>query len=88
MKLKGIFAAVFTILVWGITFVNTRALLREFSALEALVLRFFTGYAVLWMIWLFRREPAGRLVTGVRDELMFFLMGLSGVVISGWKRIR
>ena len=87
MKPKGIFAAVFTILVGGITFVNTCARLRDFSALEIQVLRFFTGYAVLWMIWSSRREPAGRLVTGASDGLVFFLTGLSGVIISGWKRI-
>ena len=32
--------AAVVILVWGITFVNTRALLGDFSALEILVVRF------------------------------------------------
>ena len=37
----------FVVLVWGITFVNTRALLADFSAFEILVLRFLFAYVVL-----------------------------------------
>ena len=36
------------ILVWGMTFANTRALLGDFSALEILVGRFGLAWAALW----------------------------------------
>ena len=35
------------ILVWGMTFASTRALLADFSALEILLLRFSLAYAAL-----------------------------------------
>ena len=37
------------IFVWGITFVDTRALLADFSALEILVVRF--GLTLSWSGW-------------------------------------
>ena len=37
-------AAVFAIIVWGVTFAATRSLLEEFSALEILVLRFVLAW--------------------------------------------
>ena len=47
MKLKGIVAMAFVVLVWGITFVNTRALLFDFSALEIQVIRFAMAWVAL-----------------------------------------
>ena len=41
--------AAFVILVWGMTFANTRALLGDFSSLEILVGRF----ALAWAAWCF-----------------------------------
>ena len=38
--------AALVILVWGMTFANTRALLTDFSALEILVVRFVGDGAV------------------------------------------
>ena len=40
--------ATFVILIWGITFVNTRALLEDFSALEILIGRFGLAWVALW----------------------------------------
>ena len=40
--------ALFVIFVWGVTFVNTRALLADFSALEILVVRFALAWGALW----------------------------------------
>ena len=77
MKLKGIVAMVFVILVWGITFVNTRALLFDFSALEIQVIRFAMAWIAL--------RVASCFVGGGRhcwkDEWLFALMGLCGVFI-------
>ena len=47
---KGWIAAIFTIIVWGVTFASTRALLENFSSLEILVLRFSLAWAALWML--------------------------------------
>ena len=77
MKLKGIVAMVFVILVWGIKFVNTRALLFDFSALEIQVIRFA-------MAWIALRVASCFVNTGRscwNDEWLFALMGLCGVFI-------
>lgn len=70
--------AAFVILVWGVTFVNTKALLVEFSALEIQVLRFALGYAALCAY-----GCAGSSARRIpwRDEALFALMGLFGVAI-------
>ena len=41
-------AAVVVIVIWGMTFANTRVLLEDFSALEILVVRFGLAWAALW----------------------------------------
>lgn len=76
--IRGLLAAIFVILVWGITFVNTKALLNDFSALEIHVLRIALGYLALLVFGRFTRF-AKRLP--FRDELLLFLMGLFGVAL-------
>ena len=73
--LRGLALVAFTILVWGVTFVNTRALLSDFSALEIQVLRFSLGYAALWCACP-RRVPVSK-----GDERIFVAMGLAGVAV-------
>jgi drug/metabolite transporter (DMT)-like permease len=46
--LSGWGAAAVAILVWGVTFANTRMLLEDFSALEINILRFGLAWLVLW----------------------------------------
>lgn len=41
-------AVAFAIVVWGVTFASTRALLADFSSLEILVLRFSLAWMALW----------------------------------------
>ena len=75
--LSGLLIAIPTILVWGVTFVNTRALLLAgFSSLEILVVRFVMAYAALWAM-------CPRRLRGVpaRDEAVFALAGLSGATL-------
>ena len=74
--------AAFVILVWGMTFANTRALLGDFSALEILVGRFALAWAALWGWKLWRRcgdrnvaAPAGRR----GNEWLFAAMGFCGI---------
>ena len=66
--------AAVVILVWGMTFANTRALLADFSALEILVVRFALAWAALWLV------GTRRLVKKCRgDEWLFAAMGFCGV---------
>ena len=86
MKLKGIVAMAVVILVWGITFVNTRALLFDFSALEIQVLRFAMAWIALRVA---EAVTQGRVTLPrsaverrpYRDEWLFALMGLCGIFV-------
>ncbi len=49
-RVAGHMAAIFTMLIWGTTFISTRVLLESLSPLEILVLRFVAGYIFLWLI--------------------------------------
>ena len=72
--------AAFVILVWGVTFVNTRALLEEFSALEILVGRFALAWVALWG-WgrVAARPESAPYRRGWRDEWLFVAMGFCGI---------
>lgn len=74
MKIRGLIAGIATIVIWGVTFVNTKALLGDFNSFEILFVRFAAAYAALWVIW-----PRRFAVDGWREELHFVGMGLSGV---------
>ncbi|MBO7141804.1 MAG: EamA family transporter, partial [Bacteroidales bacterium] len=49
-KTIGYLLGAFSIIVWGVTFVSTKALLTDFSALEILLFRFVAAYVALWII--------------------------------------
>lgn len=74
-KAFGVFLAAISIFFWGITFVSTKYLLREFSALEILFYRFLAAYFGLWLI-----HPKFEKIA-LRDNILFALAGLSGVVL-------
>ncbi len=77
-KLTGIFGyglAAITIFFWGITFICTKALLKDFSSLEILFFRFLAAYLGLWLI-----RPKFEKIER-RDIILFALAGLSGVVL-------
>ena len=67
-------AGVLVILIWGITFVNTRALLGDFSALEILLGRFALAWAALWLV-----GPRQFVKKCRGDEWLFAAMGFCGV---------
>lgn len=83
MQLASWSRALFVVFVWGITFVNTRALLNDFSALEIQVLRFALAWCVLYAAYCFSprkgKEHSPRMTP--RDEGLFALMGLTGAFI-------
>ena len=71
----GYALATISIFFWGITFICTKALLTDFSALEILFFRFVAAYFGLWII-----RPK-RMKIEPRDNILFMLAGLSGVVL-------
>ena len=71
----GYALATITIFFWGITFICTKALLNDFSALEILFFRFLAAYIGLWII-----RPKRQKIQ-LRDNILFILAGLSGVVL-------
>jgi len=81
MSIGGIAAAAFALLVWGVTFASTRALLFDFSALEIMVVRFVMAWAVLRGMDVVGRRPHRGRPTIWRDEAVFAGMGLTGVFV-------
>jgi len=73
--LSGYILAASCIFVWGITFVCTKSLLQDFSALEILFYRFTIAYLGLWAI-----HPKWEKIAR-KDNLFYALAGLSGVVL-------
>ena len=74
-KAFGYFIAAVSVFFWGITFVCTKYLLRDFTSLEILFFRFIAAYIGLWII-----RPK-RIKIAPRDNLLFALAGLTGVVL-------
>ena len=69
----GVALAAFVVIVWSATFVNTKALLADFSALEILGIRFALAWVTLWAI-----HPHGMGPLRLRDEALFAGAGLAG----------
>lgn len=72
----GHLAATFTVLIWGTTFIATKVLLRTFSPLEILFIRFAAGYLALWCVY-----PRPLRLSDRRQERYFAFAGLSGVTL-------
>ena len=72
----GHISALFTILVWGTTFVSTKILLVDFSPIEILFIRFVMGLAALFLI-----APRFMKWMGWQNERLFMLAGFFGVTL-------
>lgn len=72
----GHLAAFVTILIWGTTFVSTKVLLRVFTPIEILMLRFLIGYAALWCV-----RPCLLTITDKKQEWLFAAAGLCGITL-------
>lgn len=70
------FFAIITIFIWGITFVSTKYLLKNFSALEILFVRFILACLGLWII-----KPIFFKLENVKDNFWFIVAGISGIVL-------
>ena len=66
--------ALFTVLVWGTTFVSTKVLLRSLSPLWILLLRFIIGFAVLCVL-----RPHILRLNDRKHELLFIAAGATGI---------
>ena len=75
-RMTGHLAALFTILIWGTTFISTKILLEDFLPVEILFFRFVMGYLLLWPVCLRRMKG----VT-IRQEAVFALAGFCGICL-------
>lgn len=75
-QMRGHAFALFTVLVWGTTFVSTKVLLSDFSPIEILLYRFLIGFLVLLAV-----RPRHVRLAGWRQELLVAAAGLTGVVL-------
>lgn len=74
--MPGHIAAFFTVFVWGTTFVSTKVLLRNFSPIEILLIRFVLGYLALWLIF-----PKMLKITSLYEEKYYLLAGITGITL-------
>lgn len=73
---KGHFLALFTICVWGTTFIATKVLLKAFTPIEILFMRFLMGYFILLLM-----NHQGLSVSNIKQELYFIGAGITGVTL-------
>lgn len=73
---RGHLFALFTVAVWGTTFVATKVLLVDFAPIEILFYRFLIGFLVLWAC-----RPRHVKLGGWREEALVAAAGLTGVVL-------
>ncbi len=72
----GIILASVSVFIWGITFVCTKSLLLQFSPLEILFYRFLLAFLGLFLI-----RPKKLVLKNKKENWLFALAGLSGVVL-------
>lgn len=72
----GHLAALMTTIVWGVTFISTKVLLRSFTPVEILFFRFVLGFVALSLA-----SRAWLKLGSWREELMLAGAGLSGICL-------
>lgn len=70
--LTGYVFALFTIIVWGSTFISSKILLTTYTPAQIMLTRFLLAYAALWLL-----RPR-RMALSWRQELSFIVLGLTG----------
>ncbi|MCM1127870.1 MAG: DMT family transporter [Lachnospiraceae bacterium] len=75
-KSAGHLAALFTIIIWGTTFISTKVLLADFMPVEILFFRFVMGFIALFLVCPHRLKNVSR-----RQEMTFVLAGLCGICL-------
>ena len=76
VQTRGHLAALLTAVIWGVTFVSTKALLVDFRPVEILFFRFVLGLIALYIIC-----PKLLKGTTLKQELMFAGAGLFGITL-------
>lgn len=74
--LLGHSMALLTIIIWGVTFISTKVLLRNLQPVEILFYRFLMGYLALLLIY-----PKFEKVGNWKEELLFLGSGVCGVTL-------
>lgn len=75
MKTKvGHLLAAFVAFVWGVTFVSSKILLKDYTPIEIMYMRFVLAYIGLWII-----HPKHHPYKNFREELNFLIAGITGV---------
>lgn len=72
----GHLAALFTVVVWGTTFISTKVLLSDFKPVEILFFRFVMGLIALFCLYPHRLKGTSR-----KEELSFAAAGLCGICL-------
>ncbi len=74
-RLTGCLFAIFTIIVWGSTFISSKKLLAAYTPSQIMLTRFLLAYCALWLL-----RPR-RLALTRRQEAIFAALGLTGCSI-------
>ena len=74
--LAGHLSALFSILIWGVTFTSTKLLLRYFTPVEIQVLRNIIAFMVLYLV-----KPQKLVLVNKWHELFFAAAGLCGITL-------
>lgn len=72
----GHLMAIFTIIIWGTTFIATKTLLVVLDPVEILIIRFVLGYFALLVAY-----PKRIKSPGIKRELLFAAAGLTGICL-------
>lgn len=73
-KYKFHLLAIFTIIIWGTTFVSTKVLIQQgLSPIEIMVYRFLIAYVGIWFI-----SPKKFFANSLKDELLCVAAGMTG----------
>lgn len=74
--LKGHLLAIFTIIIWGTTFISTKVLLTGLNPVEILIIRFIIAFSALCIM-----KPKKLKLHKKSHEVYFFLAGLFGTCL-------
>lgn len=75
-EIQGHLFSLFTIFIWGTTFISTKILLKAFTPIETLFIRFVIGYFALLALYPHRLKVKER-----KQELYFAGAGLCGITL-------
>lgn len=75
-NLRAHLFAIFTIIVWGTTYISTKVLLQDFKPVEILMIRFIMGFVSLCIIYPHKIKYPDR-----KLRLNFLLAGFSGICL-------